>query len=116
MKIRNRVKREILIHLRNTELTRKLVRRILTNAEQNKCGFKDLRTMHLYANRMGLSLFCPEAVESSFKGYLTAIYDVLSKQERKDLSIPKATRGCYWLQGYYSALRIIKEIIKTFPA
>lgn len=117
MKYRSKEHRALLRHLRDAEAKRHRIRDILARAKENKSGFGDIRLMYYYSTRMGLPvLMGTQAVKDALRGYLTAFYDALSSHPRTDLSIPKATRGCYWLRGYYSARKVIEEVQKRGTA
>lgn len=111
MKSRSRQDRALLLNLRDAEAKRRLVRSILKKADRQECGFDEIRMMFYCGNRMGLPvLLGDEAIKASLRGYLTAFYDALGKRERKDLYVPRATRGAFWLQGYQNARKRIEEI------
>jgi len=111
MKRRSTESRALLRHLRDAESIRWRILEILERAQENKSGFSDIRLIFHYGTRRGLPvLLGPKAIKDALRGHLTAFYDALSGRPRPDLDIPKATRGCYWLQGYYSARKIIEAV------
>ena len=111
MKTRCPEKRAILRHLHDVENVRDILHGILERACQYESGLSDIGLACSYTRRMDLPFELGErAVKDFLRGYLTAFYDALSKNKRNDLDIPKSTRGCYWLQGYYKALKRIEAV------